>query len=79
LTEQEHLAETVEHLQRAAIELIAAARSTLDLLEDAVSNPGSFADLLARLGQMAEQSPRAERARSTDSSDPPRVQHIPVR
>jgi hypothetical protein len=73
LAEQEHLAETVEHLQRAAIELIAAARSTLDLLEDAVSNPSTLAELLARFSEFAE------RTRPAESGDPPTVQHIPVR
>lgn len=71
--EQVHIAEAFGHLQRAAIELIAAARSTLDVIEDAVSDPSALADLLSRLSQMAE------RPTEPASGDPARVEHIPVR
>ena len=59
MIEQEHsehknLGDAVQHLQRAALELIAAARSTLDVMEDAVSDPSALVDLLNRFSQMAE-------------------------
>lgn len=46
----ERVKEGLEHLQNAALELIAAARVILDLAEDAVRDPS---DLLARANAMA--------------------------
>ncbi len=74
--EQLHAAEAIEHLRRAAIELIAAARSTLDVMEDAVSDPAALTDFLARMSQAASQ---ASAGPNPPASDPPRVEHIPVR
>lgn len=48
MTDDDRLKEGVEHLQRAALEMIAAARVFLDLAEDAVRDPGP---LLARARQ----------------------------
>ena len=55
----------LDHLQRAAIELIAAARSALDRLEELVSDPPG---LSATRG-----APRSS------SSAPEKVEHIPIR
>jgi hypothetical protein len=55
----------LEHLQRAALELIAAARSTLDRIEELVSEPPGF---------------NAVRGRPPPSSSAPeKVEHIPIR
>jgi hypothetical protein len=55
----------LEHLQRAALELIAAARSTLDRLEELVSEPPGF---------------NAVRGTPPPSpSAPEKVEHIPIR
>lgn len=57
----ERVKEGLEHLQQAALELIAAARVILDLAEDAVRDPS---DLLARanaVGAAVRTSPAAPR------------------
>lgn len=73
----------VEHLQRAAHELIAASRALLDVAEDVVDAPGGVTKLfgaIADLGQMAGRVARTGGApRSTDDGpDDPPVQRIPV-
>ena len=55
----------LDHLQRAAIELIAAARSALDLLEEVVSDPPGFAAGLS--------------GRRQAPPPPEKVEHIPIR
>jgi hypothetical protein len=55
----------LDHLQRAAIELIAAARSALDRLEDLVSDPPGLG--------ATRSTPRPS------SSAPEKVEHIPIR
>ena len=55
----------LDHLQRAAVELIAAARSALDRLEELVSDPPG---LKANRGTP-----------SSSSSSPEKVEHIPIR
>jgi hypothetical protein len=77
MAEQEHAAEAIVHLQRAAIELIAAARATLDLVEDVVNDPAALTDFLARMSQAPSQAPG--RPNPPASGDPARVEHIPVR
>jgi hypothetical protein len=44
----------VEHLQQAVVELIGAARATLDLLEDAVADPHLLTAVAAEAGKLAE-------------------------
>jgi hypothetical protein len=79
----------VEHLQRAAHEMIAAARSFLDVVEDVVGDSAavaSVADVLSSMGQaVARAGSRARDASGpATSSDPddgddgPRIQHIDV-
>jgi hypothetical protein len=54
----------LDHLQRAAIELIAAARSALDRLEELVSDPPGLS---------------AARGTPSSSPAPEKVEHIPIR
>ncbi len=79
----------VEHLQRAAHEMIAAARSFLDVVEDVVGDSAAVASVADLFGSMGQAVARAgNRARdatgSASGSDPddgddgPRVQHIDV-
>jgi hypothetical protein len=58
-----------EHLQAAALEMIAAARAALDVAEELVKDPPSAA---GALGGMAEAGRRGARP------DSPRVQRIDV-
>ena len=43
----EHTSEGLEHLQAAALELIAAARAFLDVAEDLVREPGAAATIVS--------------------------------
>ena len=77
-TSDEKAREAVEHLQRAALEMIAAARSVLDLMEEAVKDP---APLLAAAVATAEAAADAGARLRGDGGDPatsPRVEHIRV-
>ena len=72
----------VEHLQRAAREVIAASRSLLDVAEELVESPGGVTrvfTMLGDLGDLAQRAVRQSEPRSDDGSDPdPPVQRIPV-
>jgi hypothetical protein len=68
--DEEKVAELGEHLQAAALELIAAARVVLDLAEEAVKEPGGTMALIQHLG--------ARPARPAEGSPPPKVQRIRV-
>jgi len=46
--------EALAHLQRAVLEMIQAARSALDVVEDIVSDPQSLAAIVANVGQLAQ-------------------------
>jgi hypothetical protein len=78
--------EAVEHLQEAALQMIAAARAVLDIAEEMVKDP---APLLAAAAATAEAAAKtgariadpSAGAREHDHDDPasePRVQHIRV-
>jgi hypothetical protein len=85
----------LEHLQKAALEVIGAARAALDLLEDVVNDPAGLAAVLTQVGQVADSvassivraasgpsTPPDEPATGDErppTSEPTRVQHIPVR
>ncbi|HUS62086.1 MAG TPA: hypothetical protein VMY34_07810 [Acidimicrobiales bacterium] len=81
--------EALEHLQRAAHELIAAARAALDLADDLVSDPATAADILNGLGGLAavarlagfpgfDPGPPAGTPESDpESTDPERSERIP--
>jgi hypothetical protein len=81
----EHATEAVEHLQRAAVEMIKATRAFLDLAEDVLGDPAPLLDLLGGLAARgraaagsasAGGSASAERAERDDPSGG--VQHIRV-
>jgi hypothetical protein len=71
----------VEHLQRAAHEVIAASRALLDVAEDLVDDPAAVPGILGLLGSVGDLVGRRPRpvphAGRPDDDDPP-VQRIPV-
>lgn len=76
MTNEERAAEAVEHLQAAALELIAAMRAALDVAEDLVEHPDA---VLALLGDLAAPFvSRAKAGRDDEAPEVPRVQHIRV-
>lgn len=79
----------LEHLQRAAREMIAASRALLDVVEDLVEHPDGVKELLGTVGSLGGAAGRAVRAaggrpsRESDGDDEdddgePPVQRIPV-
>ena len=54
MTADHRAGEALEHLQRAALEMIQAARSTLDLVEDVVADPQSLAAVVAQAGHLVQ-------------------------
>lgn len=74
----------IEHVQRAAHEMIAASRALLDVAEELVDAPGGVTRLFGVLGELGEVAGRLARpggrpVRSDDGPDPdPPVQRIPV-
>jgi hypothetical protein len=88
--DDERVAAGVDHLQAAAREMIAAARSFLDVIEDLVADPDKVADVLAAVGTAARSASRVARdaaggppsgdgqRRGSDSDGGGGVQHIRV-
>lgn len=70
--DEDKVGEVVEHLQTAALELIAAARVVLDLAEEVVKEPGGMVTLLHSMTP-----PRGGPSRR-GAADGPRVQRIRV-
>ncbi len=82
----------IDHLQRAAREVIAASRALLDVAEELVEDPravGSLADVLASVGDLAARATRSGpgdahrrgaggRQPAADGDDDPPVQRIPI-
>ena len=72
----------VEHLQAAAIEMIAAFRAFLDVAEEVVRDPSgvtAFATSLVETAKAAAPSPSgADTADGAPSAEPPRVSRIRV-
>ena len=56
--------EVVEHLQTAALELIAAARAALDMAEEMVKDPPSAAGALGGLSEAGRRASRPDSYRS---------------
>jgi hypothetical protein len=54
MTPDDRAGEALEHLQRAVLEVIQAARSTLDLVEDLVADPQSLAAVMSQVGRLAQ-------------------------
>ena len=69
---EERAREGVEHLQAAAVEVIAALRAFLDIAEEVVRDPGAAASLAASVVDAA----RPEAA--PDGAPAPRVTRIRV-
>lgn len=73
-------AEGLEHLQRAAIEMIAAARAFLDVAEDLVKDPAAASTIVqtaAAMGRMVlHGTPEPEEPQVT--ADEPKVRRIHV-
>lgn len=68
----------LDHLQRAAREMIAASRALLDVAEELVEDPRAAAGIVDLLGSVANRRGRsAPPAPGSDDDDPP-VQRIPV-
>jgi hypothetical protein len=57
--DEDRAAEGVEHLQAAALELIAAARAFLDVAEDLVTDPEGVTGTLASLAAFVDLAGRA--------------------
>jgi len=77
----EHASEGFEHLQAAAIELIAAARAFLDVAEDLVREPGAAATIVtaaASVGRAVIHGSSATGVSDDDDSDQGKVRHIHV-
>jgi hypothetical protein len=73
MTTEERAREAFDHLQQAALEMIAAARAALDVAEDLVRDPTPLAAFAAGMAQAASQAG----ADVTPPERPP-VQHIRV-
>ena len=57
----ERAAEGLDHLQSAALEMIAAARAFLDVAEDLVADRDKVAEVVAAFGTIAEAATQATR------------------
>ena len=79
---EERAGEGIEHLQRAATEVIAAARAFLDVAEDLVSDRERLAEaagLVATVANAASEGVgRAARRRDYECDREGRIQHIDV-
>lgn len=77
----EKAGEAVEHLQAAALELIAAARAVLDVAEDLVREPAAAATIVsaaASLGRAVLAGPKAAPTAPEPPAGEGRVRHIHV-
>ncbi len=77
MTNDERAREAIEHLQRAALELIAAARAVLDVAEDLVKDP---APIVAMAAAAAAHGRAATTAAAAGEEPAPatRIEHIAV-
>ena len=76
---EEHAQEVVQHLQAAALELIAAARAMLDIAEDVVKDPGQAVAMASVVAHAAGQAQQHARSHGPPGApDGHRVQHIRV-
>jgi hypothetical protein len=67
----ERAAAAIDHLQKAALEVIEAARAALDLLEDVVQDPAGLAAVLTQVGQVADSVVSSMARAAAASSTPP--------
>jgi hypothetical protein len=75
MSTEERAMEAVEHLQHAALEMIAAARAVLDVAEELVRDP---APLLQMAQAAAQMGAHVAAANGATPDGEPRVQHIRV-
>ncbi len=70
----------LDHLQRAAREMIAASRALLDVAEELIEDPKAAAGVIDLLGSVAGRrgASKADPFLSEDPDDEPPVQRIPV-
>jgi hypothetical protein len=76
----ERAVEALEHLQKAALELIEAGRALLDVAEDLVRDPAAAATIVhaaATLGRLVAAG-SAQSVRVDEPPDDGRVRHIRV-
>jgi hypothetical protein len=80
--DDERVADGIEHLQSAARELISAARSFLDVLDDVVDDRDKLGDLAATVSSVVESAVRTARTPGDpfkrDDRDRDGVEHVPV-
>jgi len=75
----ERTAEGLGHLQRAAMEMISAARAFLDVAEELVADPDKVADVVSVVSTMATSAAAKGRAATGQPPNPtPGVEHIDV-
>lgn len=74
------IAAGLEHLQRAAREVIAASRALLDVAEELVEDPKAAAGIVDLLGSVAGRRVKGpvSAVHDDDEGDEPPVQRIPV-
>lgn len=71
----------LDHLQRAAHEMISASRALLDVMEELVDDPRAAAGIVDLLGTVSSKRLRPTRSADVDDDDgddEPPVQRIPV-
>lgn len=68
----------LEHLQRAAQEVIAASRALLDVAEELVEDPRAAGSLVGLLGAFAGWARPGTARDQDDPGDDPPVERIPV-
>ena len=70
--------EVVEHLQGAAIELIAAARALLDVAEEFVRDPAEVLEMASTLAAAAAEAQRRAQGPPAAAGREPKVERIRV-
>jgi hypothetical protein len=76
MTTEERAKEAMEHLQPAALEMIAALRAVLDVAEELVKDPTPATAFVVGVAQAAAQA--GAHVPAADAAAEPRVQHIKV-
>jgi hypothetical protein len=75
----ERATEALGHVQRALLEMIEAAKATLDLVEDVVADPQSLAAVVAAVGHLVQGMATSARHPEPDERAPSGVERIPIR
>jgi hypothetical protein len=80
MSTEERAKEALDHLQSAALEMIAAARAVLDVAEELVKDPTPLTAFAMGMAQAAAQAGAAAGAHggTPQPAGEPRVQHIRV-